>query len=156
MSISGLFDLEPVRLTPFVQADLRLTPAQVRMASPALWAAPKGRQLYALVGGDESPEFLRHNRLIQQAWGARGAGVRRPAGAQPLQRGLGPDPAGSPPAHAGRATGGRFLKRPISLQRYQAAHKKSPAPECGAGVRVSGSGLQRPQPCRKRSTSRDQ
>ena len=71
MSISGLFDLEPVRLTPFVQADLRITPQQVRMASPALWAAPKGRQLYTLVGGDESPEFLRHNRLIRQAWGAR-------------------------------------------------------------------------------------
>ncbi len=71
LSISGLFDLEPVRKTPFVQGDLRLTPAQVRRASPALWAAPKRRVLYTVVGGDESPEFLRHNELIRQAWGAR-------------------------------------------------------------------------------------
>ena len=71
LSISGLFDLEPVRQTPFVQGDLRLTPGQVRLASPALWAAPKGRTLYTVVGGDESPEFLRHNTLIRRAWGAR-------------------------------------------------------------------------------------
>ncbi len=71
LSISGLFDLEPVRKTPFVQGDLRLTPGQVRLASPALWKAPQNRVLYTVVGGDESPEFLRHNRLIRQAWGAR-------------------------------------------------------------------------------------
>ncbi len=71
LSISGLFDLEPVRRTPFVQGDLRLTPGQVRLASPALWKAPRNRVLYALVGGDESPEFIRHNTLIRQAWGAR-------------------------------------------------------------------------------------
>ena len=75
MSISGLFDLEPVRKTPFVQGDLRLTPAQVRKASPALWAAPKGRTLYTVVGGDESPEFIRHNELIRKAWGARAVPV---------------------------------------------------------------------------------
>ena len=71
MSISGLFDLEPIRKTPFVQADLRITPAQVRQASPALWPAPKGKVLYTVVGGDESPEFLRHNTLIHQVWGGR-------------------------------------------------------------------------------------
>jgi arylformamidase len=71
MSISGLFDLEPIRKTPFVQADLRITPAQVRQASPALWPAPKGKVLYTVVGGDESPEFLRHNSLIHQVWGGR-------------------------------------------------------------------------------------
>jgi len=69
MSISGLFDLEPVRKTPFVQGDLRITPAHVRMASPAKWPRPRKGVLYTLVGGDESPEFLRHNRLIHQAWG---------------------------------------------------------------------------------------
>lgn len=71
MSISGLFDLEPVRKTPFVQGDLRLTPAQVRMASPAKWQRPRKGVLYTVVGGDESPEFLRHNRLIHQAWGPK-------------------------------------------------------------------------------------
>ncbi len=71
LSVSGLYELEPVRRTPFVQADLRLTPAQVRMASPARWAAPKGRVLHAVVGADESPEFVRHNRLIRETWGAK-------------------------------------------------------------------------------------
>ena len=75
MSISGLFDLEPVRKTPFVQGDLKLTPEQVRRASPALWAAPKARTFYTVVGGDESPEFLRHNALIRKAWGARAVPV---------------------------------------------------------------------------------
>ena len=74
LSISGLYDLEPVRLTPFVQPSLKLTPAQVKKASPALLPAPlvrEGRgQLVAVAGGDESSEFLRHNRLIQQAWGS--------------------------------------------------------------------------------------
>jgi arylformamidase len=71
MSISGLFDLEPIRKTPFVQADLRITPAHVRMASPAKWQRPRQGVLYTVAGGDESPEFLRHNRLIHQAWGPK-------------------------------------------------------------------------------------
>ncbi len=71
MSISGLFDLEPVRKTPFVQGDLRITPAHVRMASPAKWQRPPKGLLYTVVGGDESAEFLRHNRLIHQAWGPK-------------------------------------------------------------------------------------
>jgi arylformamidase len=71
LSISGLYELDPVRRAPFVQADLRLTPAQVLIASPARWPAPRGRLLATVVGGDESAEFLRHNRLIRQAWGAK-------------------------------------------------------------------------------------
>ena len=71
MSISGLFDLEPVRKTPFVQGDLRITAAQVRMASPAKWQRPPKGLLYTVVGGNESAEFLRHNRLIHQAWGPK-------------------------------------------------------------------------------------
>jgi arylformamidase len=71
MSISGLFDLAPVRKTPFVQGDLRLTPEHVRMASPAKWQRPRKGILFTVVGGDESPEFLRHNRLIHQAWGPK-------------------------------------------------------------------------------------
>jgi arylformamidase len=71
MSISGLFDLAPVRKTPFVQGDLRLTPQQVRMVSPAQWQRPRQGVLFTVVGGDESPEFLRHNRLIHQAWGPK-------------------------------------------------------------------------------------
>ena len=75
LSISGLFELDSIRRTPHLQVDLRLTPAQARKSSPA-WlpspgvAASRG-QLYSVAGGDESPAFLLHNRLIRQAWGRR-------------------------------------------------------------------------------------
>ena len=75
LSISGLFDLEPIRKTPFLQASLHLTPKQVRQVSPALWASPRQRILYSVVGGDESAEFLRQNRLIHQCWGPRAVPV---------------------------------------------------------------------------------
>jgi arylformamidase len=68
LSISGLFDLEPIRHTPFLQADLQLTPASVRRLSPAFFPRPKGR-LYATVGAAESDEFLRQNQLIRDVWG---------------------------------------------------------------------------------------
>ena len=75
LSISGLYELDSIRRTPHLKADLRLTPAQARKASPAWLPSPgvsKGRgQLYAVAGGDESPAFLLHNRLIRQAWGRR-------------------------------------------------------------------------------------
>jgi arylformamidase len=73
VSISGLFDLAPIQQTPFLQSSLQLTDAHLRQASPAYWAAPRvvdGRgQLVAVVGGDESSEFLRQNALIQHVWG---------------------------------------------------------------------------------------
>lgn len=68
LSISGLYDLDPIRLTPFLADDLRLTPASVRRLSPAFFPRPK-RPLYAVVGGDESSEFLRQNQLIRDQWG---------------------------------------------------------------------------------------
>ena len=68
LSISGLFDLEPLRHTPFLQADLQLTPASVRRLSPAFFPRPKGK-LYATVGAAESAEFLRQNQLIRDVWG---------------------------------------------------------------------------------------
>lgn len=71
MSISGLYDLEPVMHTPFLKDSLKLTPEQVRLASPARLPAPKRGVLYAVAGGDESAEFIRHNQLIQQAWGKK-------------------------------------------------------------------------------------
>ena len=68
MSLSGLFDLEPLRQTPFLQADLQLSPAAVRRLSPAFFPRPRG-PLAALVGGDESAEFIRQNQLIRDQWG---------------------------------------------------------------------------------------
>jgi len=70
LSISGLYDLEPIRLTPFLK-DLKLTPEQVRQASPVLLPCPPQGTLYSVAGSEESEEFLRQNRLIQQTWGAQ-------------------------------------------------------------------------------------
>jgi arylformamidase len=71
LSISGLFELESMMHAPFVKDDLRLTPAQVLQASPAWLPAPRHGQLYSVAGALESAEFLRHNKLIQTAWGKK-------------------------------------------------------------------------------------
>jgi arylformamidase len=69
LSISGVFDLEPLRHTPFLQGDLKLTPQSVARLSPAFFPRPKGAKLFAAVGLDESDEFRRQNRLIRDVWG---------------------------------------------------------------------------------------
>ncbi|MDB5891086.1 MAG: hypothetical protein JWP47_1917 [Polaromonas sp.] len=75
LSISGLYELESVMQTPFLKDSLQLTTKQVLMASPAWMPAPSHGRLYSVAGGDESDEFLRHNRLIQQAWGSEAVPV---------------------------------------------------------------------------------
>lgn len=70
LSISGLFELESVRLTPFL-SDLHLTPKDALRCSPAWMPAPKRGRFYTVAGALESAEFLRHNLLIQQAWGTQ-------------------------------------------------------------------------------------
>ena len=69
LSISGLFDLEPMAHTPFLKDSLRLTPADALRCSPAFMPAPRSGQLVTVAGGDESAEFLRQNQLIRTAWG---------------------------------------------------------------------------------------
>ncbi len=70
LSISGVYELEPLRHAPFLAQDLRLTAASARMLSPAAMPAPRGH-LVTLVGADESEEFHRQAALIRKAWGAR-------------------------------------------------------------------------------------
>ena len=69
LSISGLFELDCMRQTPSMQASLRLTPEEVVKLSPARLPAPAAGSLVTVVGGDESAEFIRHNGLMQAAWG---------------------------------------------------------------------------------------
>lgn len=69
LAISGVFDLEPLRQAPFLQKDLRLTPAWTRRLSPVRLPAP-GAPLLAVDGGDESGEFHRQREAIRAAWGA--------------------------------------------------------------------------------------
>ena len=68
LSISGVFDLEPLQQTPFLTDSLRLTPASARRLSPVRFPPPAA-PLYAVAGALESEEFLRHNELIRAAWG---------------------------------------------------------------------------------------
>jgi arylformamidase len=68
LSISGVFDMQPLRQTPFLKADLKLTAATARRVSPAFYPAPRGR-LSAVYGELESEEFARQSRLIQTRWG---------------------------------------------------------------------------------------
>ncbi len=69
LAISGLYDLEPLRHAPCVMNDLRLTPTSVSRLSPAFFPRPKGGKLFAVVGLEESDEFLRQNALIRDVWG---------------------------------------------------------------------------------------
>ena len=69
LSISGVHDLEPLMHTPFLQEALHLTEQHVMQDSPARLLAPEHGILYCVAGGDESEEFRRQNRLVQQAWG---------------------------------------------------------------------------------------
>jgi arylformamidase len=68
MSISGIYDLEPLRLAPFLQSDLRLTTASVRRLSPAFFPRPR-RPLRVAVGAGESGEFQRQAALLRDQWG---------------------------------------------------------------------------------------
>lgn len=74
-AISGLFDLTPMLATS-MNADFRLDAAQAHALSPVGWPAPVGLTLDAVVGGDESSEFLRQSRIIADAWGLGGAVTR--------------------------------------------------------------------------------
>lgn len=69
MSLSGLYELESVRATPFLTDSLRLTEADAVRCSPAWLRAPQDAVLYTVAGAAESDEFVRHNSLMQQAWG---------------------------------------------------------------------------------------
>jgi arylformamidase len=69
LSISGIYELDSIMRTPFLQATLQLNPAQVRKVSPAWHVRPRNGRLTAVVGGSESLEFLRQNKLIQTSWG---------------------------------------------------------------------------------------
>lgn len=69
LSISGLYELEPLRHAPFLAPDLKLSAAQARRLGPAAFPAPPSGSLVTVVGGDESEEFHRQAALISQAWG---------------------------------------------------------------------------------------
>jgi arylformamidase len=67
LSISGLFDLQPLTETTINDA-LRLDVAEASRLSPLLLPSP-GLPFHAVVGGAEGPEYERQSRAMAQAWG---------------------------------------------------------------------------------------
>jgi arylformamidase len=74
LSVSGVFELDPLRRAPFLARDLALTAASARRLSPVFIPRPAG-PLVAVVGADESEEFIRQHRRLARAWGRPGVPV---------------------------------------------------------------------------------
>jgi arylformamidase len=74
-AISGLFDLRPLAGTS-INTALKLDDASARAVSPLFWRSPPHGTLDAVVGGDESAEYLRQSRTIADAWSAAGIATR--------------------------------------------------------------------------------
>ena len=74
LSISGIYDLEPLVQAPFVNQDLKLDRTLARRLSPVTMPPATAAALYTAVGGDESDEFKRQNALIARTWHASFAG----------------------------------------------------------------------------------
>jgi arylformamidase len=74
-AISGLFELAPLIPTS-INEKLGLDEAEANALSPFLWPAPEGKALDAVVGGDESSEYLRQSAAIVASWGEEGVETR--------------------------------------------------------------------------------
>lgn len=74
-AISGVFELAPLIPTSLNTA-LRLDQAEAEALSPLHWPAPEGKRLDAVVGADESSEFLRQSADMARVWGEDGATTR--------------------------------------------------------------------------------
>jgi arylformamidase len=68
MAVSGVYDLESVRKTAFLQRDLRLSQQAARAMSP-VWLPPAGTApLVLAVGAQESQAFHAQARLMHRRW----------------------------------------------------------------------------------------
>jgi arylformamidase len=70
-AISGVFDLEPIRLC-YLNEALQLDAEGARRNSPLYHLGRHGPPLIAAVGAGESEEFRRQNGMLATAWRARG------------------------------------------------------------------------------------
>lgn len=74
-AISGLFELAPL-LPTSLNEKLSLDEAEAEALSPLLWPAPEDKVLDAVVGENESSEFMRQSAAIVRAWGEDGVQTR--------------------------------------------------------------------------------
>ena len=66
--ISGIYDLQPLVRAPFLQDDLNLDDKAAQLVSPINYRPQFAAPLITAVGGKESAEFQRQNRLIRESW----------------------------------------------------------------------------------------
>jgi len=74
LAISGLYDLRPLVQVDWLNADLRLDDAGACALSPAFMPPATRAPVMTAVGGAESSEFLRQNRLLRERWRSAFAG----------------------------------------------------------------------------------
>jgi len=79
VAISGLYDLEPIRLC-YLNDVLALTPEVARRNSPVALPTPRAAALRLALGGDEGPEYHRQTDDLAAAWGVTPADVLDLAG----------------------------------------------------------------------------
>ena len=70
VAVSGLYDMEPIRNTPYLNGDLLLTLDRVAPLSPLYMSPATDAPLITAVGAEESDELRRHTREIGIAWSA--------------------------------------------------------------------------------------
>ena len=71
IAISGLYDLEPIRLS-YLNDKLRLDPDEARRNSPLLHLPAQAGKLIVAVGAEELPELRRQSADFAAAWRAHG------------------------------------------------------------------------------------
>ena len=81
IAISGLFDLEPIRLS-YLNEKLRLDEAEAERNSPIHHLPARSGPLVVTVGLDELPELIRQSQEFATAWAKRGL----PGSYLPLER----------------------------------------------------------------------
>jgi arylformamidase len=67
LPISGIYDIEAVRLTPLNDA-VRMDAAEAKALSPVFMTPPNPAPMIVVYGGDESDEFDRQAKNLADAW----------------------------------------------------------------------------------------
>jgi arylformamidase len=68
ITLSGLFDLEPLTRAPFLRGDLRLDVSGARRLSPAHLPLLNEAPVLRVVGALETEEFYRQSAMLERAW----------------------------------------------------------------------------------------
>ena len=74
LSVSGIYDLDPIMRTPSINVDLHLTESDTLKLSPALMPPATKAPVYLSVGGREIGGFKEQHALLANQWSAVIAG----------------------------------------------------------------------------------